>query len=267
MNPKISIVMATYNQARYIEASLDSIRNQRFQDFELIVVDDGCTDDTSVILRAYQESFPFTLIDQPNQGQARALNNGFAMARGEYLTWTSSDNILLPSMLETLVAALDANPKLGLVYSDWDVIDAEGHTTAHVKSIPFDRWALLRDNFVNASFLYRRTCLDQVGMYDVEIGKKFDWDYWLRVSKAFPCQHVAQTLYLYRRHQASSHMQPDADLHYQRFATVWKRREPSAWYGAKLRAYWQRKRYGQETRLVVEPVNNTLTGGQRERLS
>ncbi len=257
MNPKVSIVMATYNQARYIEASLDSIRNQCFQDFELIVVNDGCTDDTPNILRAYQERLPFTLIDQSNQGQARALNNGFAVTRGEYLTWTSSDNILLPSMLETLVMALDRNLSVGLVYSDWDVIDANDHTTAHVKSIPFDRLVLLRHNIINASFLYRRVCQDHVGMYDPEIGKKFDWDYWLRLSRHFPCQYISQVLYKYRRHGFSSHMQSDAAQHYHHFAEVWRQREPLLWYLAKVRAYWQRKSQGREQYIWVEPIQES----------
>lgn len=246
MAPKVSIVMATYNQAQYIEETLDSIRNQTLQDFELIVVNDGCTDETPAILRTYQEKLPFTLIEQANQGQVHSLNNGFAIARGEYLTWTSSDNILLPNMLEVLVSFLDEHLDVGCVYSDWDVIDGEGRIIERVQSISFDRLVLLRHNFINASFLYRRSCQECVGPYDVTIGKKFDWDYWLQLSRICVFRHIPCTLYLYRRHKDSSHVQPDADEHYLRLERKWRRREPVNWYVEKIRAFLQRTWYGQE---------------------
>lgn len=267
MAPKVSIVMASFNQATYIAEALDSIRNQTFTDFELIVVNDGCTDETPAILRDYQSGWPFILLDQANQGQANSLNNGFAVAQGEYLTWTSSDNNLLPHMLATLVAALDARPQVGLVYSDWDVIDGLGHLTHHVRTVDYDRLALLRHNFVNASFLYRRSCQERVGLYDTAIGKKFDWDYWLRMSHAWPFWHVPEVLYLYRRHMASSHMQPDADRHYHHLVQTWRRREPLQWYAAKVRAWWQRKTQGQELRPIwepVEPVESSLPVWKQE---
>ena len=257
MVPRVSVVMATYNQARYIQAALDSIRNQTFTDFELIVVNDGCTDETPAILRGYQCCWPFILLDQANQGQARSLNNGFAVAQGEYLTWTSSDNILLPHMLTTLVSALDGRQAVGLVYSDWDVIDGEGQLTHHVHTVDYDRLKLLRHNFVNASFLYRRSCQQCVGPYDTAIGKKFDWDYWLRMARAWPFWHVPEALYLYRRHMASSHMQPDADRQYQYFAKTWRHREPLNWYAAKVRAWRQRRSQGQESKPTWEPVGDS----------
>jgi O-antigen biosynthesis protein len=253
--PQVTIVMATYNQATYMEEALDSIRSQTFDDFELIIVNDGCTDETPTILRRYQTNWPFILIDQDNQGQARSLNNGFAVAQGEYLTWTSSDNILLPTMLETLVDVLDKKPEIGLAYSDWNIIDSRGKITHRVYSLPFNRRALFRDNYINASFLYRRSLHEQIGEYDVTIGKKFDWDYWMKLSLVSTFQHVPQVVYHYRRHRASSHLQPDAQKHQNHFASVWKRREPINWYTAKLYAFLERKLNGRETWLHTQPVS------------
>jgi hypothetical protein len=123
-----------------------------------------------------------------------------------------------------------------------------------VRTVDYDRLALLRHNLVNASFLYRRSCQQRVGPYDTAIGKKFDWDYWLRMSRTWPFWHVPEVLYLYRRHRASSHMQPDADRHYQHFAQTWRRREPLNWYAAKVRAWWQRKIQGQEFKPSWKPT-------------
>ena len=257
MVPRVSVVMATYNQARYIQAALDSIRNQTFTDFELIVVNDGCTDETPAILRGYQCCWPFILLDQANQGQARSLNNGFAVAQGEYLTWTSSDNILLPHMLTTLVSALDGRQAVGLVYSDWDVIDGEGQLTHHVHTVDYDRLKLLRHNFVNASFLYRRSCQQCVGPMIRPSARNS--------TGTIGCVSRALGRFgMCRRRCIStgatwrgSHMQPDADRQYQYFAKTWRHREPLNWYAAKVRAWRQRRSQGQESKPTWEPVGDS----------
>jgi len=98
----VSVVLPVYNQAGYLPAALDSVFAQTYLHYELIVVDDGSTDATPQVLADYQQRHAFTVIRQANQRLPRALNTGFAAARGEYLTWTSSDNVMLPDMLAVL---------------------------------------------------------------------------------------------------------------------------------------------------------------------
>lgn len=205
--PKISVVLPTYNQCEYLPQALDSIFCQTGRDFELIVVNDGSTDDTAQVLDRYYQRYhnqiPFRVVHQENQKLPRALNAGFREARGAYLTWTSSDNLMHPEMLETLSAALDTHPQIGLVYADWEVIDAHGQLLRTVETFEYDRHILLRTNFVNACFLYRRACQDKIGLYDPEFIYAEDWEYWIRISRHFPMMRVPKVLYRFRTHSKS----------------------------------------------------------------
>jgi glycosyltransferase involved in cell wall biosynthesis len=169
----------------------------------LIVVNDGSTDETPNVLKRYQKKHQFTLINQENQKLPRALNNGFAIARGRFLTWTSSDNIMLPNMLEELLAVLRSNPELGLVYADWQVIDRESNVLGEIRTFDYDPYVLMRTNFINACFLYRRECQNTIGFYDPEYIHAEDWEYWLRISHCFRMARVPLVLYQYRVHKES----------------------------------------------------------------
>src|SRR5574337_314358 len=104
--PLISIVLPTYNGAAYLRESLDSCLNQSFQDLELIVVDDGSTDDTETILGSYSDP-RLRVLKQSNQGLAAALNAGFAQTRGRFLSWTSDDNLYLPEAMAVMCRYLE----------------------------------------------------------------------------------------------------------------------------------------------------------------
>ena len=103
MNSRVSVVLPTYNQAEYLIEALEGIYSQSYRDFELIVVNDGSTDGSGRILAEYRLHYGFRLIETDNRGLPEALNEGFRQSEGEYLTWTSSDNIMLPEMLSVLV--------------------------------------------------------------------------------------------------------------------------------------------------------------------
>lgn len=202
--PKVSVVLPCYNQAEYLPEALGSILKQTFQDFELIAVDDGATDQTPQILDSYAGRFPqMKVIHQANQKLPTALNTGFKNAQGQYLTWTSSDNCMNPNMLAELVRALDEHPQVGLTYADWEVIDGNGQVTGKVNSLDYDRFLLMRTNFINACFLYRRACQEAVGLYDPQYLYAEDWEYWLRISRRFNMLRVPQYLYRYRDHGGS----------------------------------------------------------------
>jgi glycosyltransferase involved in cell wall biosynthesis len=256
--PNASVVLPTYNQAEFLPQALDGVLNQTWRDYELIVVNDGSTDDTSRILDEYQQRYGFTVIHQENQKLPQALNAGFHRARGQYLTWTSSDNVMLPHMLETLIDALCSHPQVGLVYADWEIIEEQGIVTGSVQTLDYDRYLLTQVNYINACFLYRRACQDVVGLYDPEYIYAEDWEYWLRISRHFKMMRVPQVLYQYRIHDSSlTEMEvltqdEGRSIGYRKLAPSLRSR-PWAWYYSKLKWKWLRLRLGQDPRLYLQP--------------
>ena len=119
--PVLTVIIPVYNGERFLGAAIESVLHQTFQDYELIVVDDGSTDKTSNVVDAYKGRLKF--LTQSNSGQASARNLGFRCSSGEYLAFLDADDLWYPNMLETEVMALEENPKSGLVYSDLDIID------------------------------------------------------------------------------------------------------------------------------------------------
>jgi len=246
--PRISVVLPTYNQARYLPVSLEGIARQTCDDFELIVVDDGSTDDTPQVLADWRPRLPFLLIRQDNRGLPEALNAGFARATGEYLTWTSSDNIMLPTMLARLAEELDRFPEVGMVYSDWCDVDDAGTVLREVRTLEHDPVVLLRHNYVRASFMYRRCCRDEIGDYDPQMKYKEDHDYWLRIAERWPMKRVPEPLYQYRIHRASlSRAHGQADLEREAanrsFHARHRAPRPLAWWYATQRWRWVKLLY------------------------
>ena len=122
---KVSVVIPTYNCERFVGEAIESVLAQTYNDFELIVVDDGSEDKTADKIEQYKGKL--TYLYQPNCGQAKAKNLGCAHAFGEYRAFLDSDDRWYPNKLELQVEALDKNPQAGLVYSDVDLIDEEGN--------------------------------------------------------------------------------------------------------------------------------------------
>jgi len=121
---KVSVAIATYNRARYIRQAIESVLNQTMTDFEVIVVDDGSTDNTVDVIADYRDRIRFVRTE--NGGPARARNMGMAMARGEYICWLDSDDLFHPAKLAVQVAVLDARPELGMVWTDCTAFDDQG---------------------------------------------------------------------------------------------------------------------------------------------
>jgi glycosyltransferase involved in cell wall biosynthesis len=246
--PKISVILPTYNQAGYLPSSLESIAAQTCRDFELIVVDDGSTDQTPQVLADFRQRLPFDVISQKNRGLPAALNAGFARAAGQYLTWTSSDNVMLPPMLERLGETLDDCPDVGMVYSDWDDIDEAGQVIRAVRTLEHDPVVLLRHNYIRASFMYRRECRDAIGDYDPRTKYKEDHDYWLRIARRWPMKRVPELLYQYRIHPrslSSAHGEADVERETanRHFHAKHRDAHPLLWWYAKQKWRWVKLTY------------------------
>jgi glycosyltransferase involved in cell wall biosynthesis len=204
MTRLVSIVLPTYNGARHpdwLDASIRSCLDQTYRHLELIIVDDCSTDDTPRLLAQYAGDPRVRIIrHETNQKLPRALNTGFAHARGDYLTWTSDDNVFTPDAIERMVAYLESQPGVGFVYTDYVLIDDAGRTIRRVEAGGPEH---LRERCAIACFLYRRAVYETVGDYDPSLFRIEDYDYWLRVAQRFPLGWLPEPLYLYRRHLGS----------------------------------------------------------------
>jgi len=198
--PRVSVVLPTYNDLRFLPGAIDSVLGQSFQDFELVVVNDGSTDGTKAYLDGFNDP-RVRVIHQENRRLPEALNAGFRAARGDLLTWTSADNYCAPGFLEHLVGALEAYPEAGFAYSDFANIDKDGQVISVRENPSLTYHDLLAGNPGVASFMYRRACQDKVGYYDPSMECAEDWDYWLRILEHFETVYVPQVLYHYRRHE------------------------------------------------------------------
>jgi glycosyltransferase involved in cell wall biosynthesis len=238
--PIISMVMPTYNQAHFLPRALDSIFNQTFINFEFIVVNDGSTDETANILSEYSKKFPFHIINQSNQGLPEALNTGFHKANGRFFTWTSSDNILLPTMLEKLYQVLQNHPLYDIVYGDWFFIDETGNVLSEFFTFDYNRQLLLQFNLVHCCFLFRRQVFEKIGGYNPNFIYSEDWEFWIRASRHFRMKHIPETLYQYRIHPKSMTSEllgkkAHQKIDYPQFANLLRRNYPVDWYLGKIK--------------------------------
>lgn len=202
--PIVSIVLPSYNGSKYIREALNSILNQTFTDWELIIVNDCSTDNTMDI--AYEYSIldkRIRVIDNNvNKRLPASLNIGFVESVGKYLTWTSDDNIYMPDALRHMVEYLDNNDDCYLVTTRMEYIDAKGNIVGI--STDYDDEKMYIQNCVGACFMYRRDVLSIIGMYDTERFLVEDYDYWLRIkTKCGKISFLDKVLYRYRKHEGS----------------------------------------------------------------
>lgn len=201
-SPRVSIVLPSFDGARYLESALASIEGQTFQDWELVLVDDGSSDGTGALMDGWARRDPRirALHLAPNRGLPAALNEGFRHARGELFTWTSDDNLYAPEALLRMVGVLEERPGVDLVYADYVIFDEGGGErrmrVAPAASLPFG-------NRIGACFLYRREVHDALDGFDEALPMAEDYDFWLRAHLRFRMEPLHESLYRYRDHDTS----------------------------------------------------------------
>ena len=200
--PRVSIVLPSFNGSAHLDEAVASVVAQTHKDFELLLVDDGSTDDTGVRMQAWaaRDARIRVIRLDPNRGLPAALNEGFAHARGDVFGWTSDDNVYLPHAFELMLAALDAGAGLDGVCADYVRFDARGHETP-VRVASASRLPLA--NVVGACFLYGRHVHEELGGFDAGLPLAEDYDFWLRARARFRFTAVHEVLYRYRDHAGS----------------------------------------------------------------
>ena len=201
--PFVSIVLPTYNGSRYLAEAIESCVNQTYPNWELIIVDDGSTDETPEIVAKYvvKDGRIKSIRHDENRNLPAALNTGFAVARGDLFTWTSDDNQYRPEALRVMVDFLNRNPSVDVVYTDRSLIDEYGKVTGVLIAASPDELPYI--NSVGACFLYRKTLHESLGAYTEHFYMAEDHEFWLRALGSFTFHCLHKDLYLYRIHDGS----------------------------------------------------------------
>ena len=203
--PRVAIVMTAYNVADYIGAAIESALAQTFSDFELLVVDDGSTDDTPQIAGAIADA-RLRVVRSPHRGAAAQLREGIALTQAHYLALLDGDDLWSPTKLERHVQFLDAHPEADLTFSWSRIIDEHGRDTGLASRhwngpISFDE--LLADNVIGngSALVLRRYALTAAGGIDPAFSAYYDLDAWLRMAARRPGSlwAIPEFLTFYRR--------------------------------------------------------------------
>ena len=181
--------------------SIESVINQTYKNWELIIIDDCSSDNTPTIAQEYVEKDNRIKYyrNETNLKLPKGLNRGFSLSKGDYLTWTSDDNLYLPTAIERMVSALETK-KTDFVFATCDVINQDGNVIEIIKAPKDYQKAILHENFVGACFLYTRKVYETIGEYDPSKILVEDYDYWLRIFCRFEVSNIQDALYQYRWH-------------------------------------------------------------------
>ena len=204
--PAVSVIIPTHNRAQFLSEAIDSVFAQTYQDWELIVVDDGSTDATPDVVQRYgQRGHPVRYHHQTPQGPGAARNAGLALATGEFIAFLDDDDLWLPKKLGTQVGYLRHHPDAGFVYCPMQILEPDGRWGGRKPSAVHEpTWeALLRHSFIPPSVVARRVCFDTCGAFAEGLAVAEDYDLWLRVGRQFPFGATTEPLAVYRRHGAN----------------------------------------------------------------
>lgn len=200
----VSIILPTYNGSKYIRESIESILQQTYENWELIIIDDCSKDDTPQIIAEYAKLDKRIRVyrNENNLRLPASLNKGFSLSKGDFLTWTSDDNKYKPNAIEVLQSKLKQNTNLGLVFSAMDYIDSAGKVRDVSQRVE-NKNEIYYKNIVMASFMYTRKAYEKTGDYDTKRFLVEDYDYWLRIVENFDFDYIEESLYFYRTHEGS----------------------------------------------------------------
>ena len=202
--PKITVYMPNYNYGRFIEQAIESVKNQVFKDWELIVIDDGSTDGSSSILERYSTDERITVVYQENEGLNTTNNVAIRLSRGKYIVRLDADDFLDESFLLVLAAVLDEKRDVGLVFADYHHVDTDGNILETVR-----REKTQNDNGLldlpahGACTMFRKDILINLGSYDEEFNCQDGYDIWIRFIEKHKPYNLNAPLFYYRQHTSN----------------------------------------------------------------
>ncbi len=200
-NPLVSVIIPNYNHARFLGDAIRSVLAQTYRPVEIIVVDDGSTDNSGEVAAGFGDQIRY--IYQTNAGLSAARNTGLRAAKGSLIGVLDADDMYEPNFLETLVAALQADPQADGVYCGYRFVDEANNPLPQIENRPLpstDLYPALLDGnfFVPESVFLRRRVYDEVGFFDESLRACEDWDVWLRAARKFRLIHAPHILTRHR---------------------------------------------------------------------
>lgn len=215
MPPQISVIIPTYNGSRYLSEAINSVLGQTYRSYELIVVDDGSTDDTTLALQPYlnqqiSQHADIRYVSQTNQGVGAARNHGLRLARAEWIAFLDQDDVWLPEKLALQVDCLQSQPQLGIVHSGWQIVDAKSQVLSTIQpwqglpTLDLTAWMQWKPVFLGA-MLFQRNWLTQIGGFNERWQQTGDVDLVLRLAALeCPAAWVRQATVKYRQHSTNT---------------------------------------------------------------
>ncbi len=200
-DPRVTIVFPTFNGSTYIRQAIESCLNQTYRHIELIVIDDGSTDNTVEIINSFQDDRLRLIRFEKNRGHIAALNHGFSVSTGDFLAWASDDDYFDPDAITQMVSELNRHPDIDFVYTKYQVIDKNGNYLRVGRTEDPDY--LDKDNCIGPCRLWRRKVYEAVGDFNQEAFLVEDYEYWLRVREKFRMKKMDTILFYYRLHEKS----------------------------------------------------------------
>jgi glycosyltransferase involved in cell wall biosynthesis len=209
MDKKVSVIIPVYNSEDYIAEAIESVTAQTYKNIEIIVVNDGSTDNTEAVLKPYMEKIKYFY--QENKGVAAARNTGIRLALGEYIAFLDSDDIWLPEKIALQVDYLNRNPSVMLTYSNFKIFNDGKHPDEGILYLNSDIYieGYIFTELVNAclistiTVLVRKEVFEKVGLFDEKFVSGEDYELWLRIAAECKIGYVKEVLASCRKHSQS----------------------------------------------------------------
>ncbi len=202
-SPLVSVVIPVFNGVNFLREAVESVFSQTYPDIELILVDDGSTDETWTFIESYGERV--RAIHKENGGVASALNVGIRQARGSLIAWLSHDDLFFPEKIDRQVRFLETHPQYGVCYTDFEIINATGDLLKTYRAPWYPSKELARhflaDMHINGStVLMRKSCYERAGGFNERLPHTQDLDMWLRIAEDGELGHLPEVLVKFRSH-------------------------------------------------------------------
>jgi glycosyltransferase involved in cell wall biosynthesis len=204
--PSVSIITPSFNQALFIEETIQSVLQQNYPNIEYLVMDGGSTDGTQDILHRYDGQL--TWVSEPDKGQANAINKGWQRSQGDIIAWLNSDDLYAPGAVRRAVETFVAHPKVAMVYGDNQGIDKAGRVLYTYTCFQMTLEDLLCFKIIGQPTVFlRRKVLDTVGWLDESLHYLLDHDYWIRVAARYEIMYIPYVMAHHRMHEMAKNVE------------------------------------------------------------
>ncbi len=201
--PLITIYITNYNYGKYLKQSIESVLNQSFQDFELIIIDDGSTDDSKTIIESYEDNPKIKVVYQNNKGLTISNNTALKLSQGNFILRLDSDDYFHKDALMNLLKGFQSD-EIGMVFGDWYEVDELGDVIELKQRHNFRRDVTLYDQPAHgACTMFRKSCLIKLNGYDESIKRQDGYELWLRFIQEFKVSNINIPIFYYRQHGKS----------------------------------------------------------------